>query len=69
VERGGGDGEDTADAEGGRRGLALEGFIEGEEKVVGVDFVCARAESWDQLVLVCVYVVAGKDRPSIDAIG
>jgi len=44
VERGGRDGEDAADAKGGRFGLALERFSEGEEEVVGVDFICVRAE-------------------------
>lgn len=65
MERGGGDGEDTTDAKGGRRGLALERFSEGEEEVVGVYFVCARAPSLSLSLL----AVAAKDRPSIDAIG
>ena len=54
VERGGRDGEDTADAKGGRLGLALEGFSEGEEKVVGVDVVCVCAKRLvGQSVSVC----------------
>lgn len=39
VERACGHGEDAADAEGGRLGLALEGLGEGEEEVVRVDIV------------------------------
>ena len=67
MEGGGGDGEDTTDAKSGRRGLALEGFGEGEKEVVGMYFVCARAPSTQsQLGLLAVAV---KDRPSIDAIG
>ena len=45
MERGGRDGEDTADTKGGRLGLALEGFSQGKEKVVGVDAVCGQSAS------------------------
>lgn len=44
MERGGRDGEDAADAEGGGRRLALEGLGEGEDEVVGVDVVCVCAK-------------------------
>lgn len=68
MERGGRDGEDAADAEGGGLGLALEGLGEGEEEVVGVDVVCVKAVGGQSVRPSVRPSIGEKDRPSMDAI-